>query len=149
MDLAASELTQRAIDEITIRNIIAKSAVLQDSGFMQEYTELFVEDGIWELRGPPRVPALFPAKMQGRDTMLSVLNKLAASNFIGPTSHRYHVKILTAIDVEGDTASSTTYGTSCVTKDGKSEMGAMLIYRDTFLRRADGWKIVTRYVDPT
>jgi hypothetical protein len=140
---------QRLSDEIAIRDVIYKSAMLQDSGRMAEYVNLFTEDGTWELKGEAPSPGLFPTQMRGRGMMLDVLQKLAAQKYIGPDSHRYHLKAQTVVTLAGDTASASTYGMVYVSSDSKPQLAGFRIYNDKLVRTADGWKIAERVLEPT
>jgi uncharacterized protein (TIGR02246 family) len=53
-EMTSDDMIARVLDELEIRNLIARVAQLADYGDVEEYASLFTEDGSWEFPGGPR-----------------------------------------------------------------------------------------------
>ena len=144
--MAAEDLTRRVADELEIRNVLAMLAVLSDSGDLDEYASLFTEDAHWEMKIDADMADPSPT-VDGRANILAAAKQRRASKTVGPESHNYHCISSTAVKLDRDTASTTTYLIYLKNARGAPEIAMFRIYRDQFVRKRDGWKVLVRYVD--
>ena len=83
----------RMAAELEIRNLVARVAQLADYGDLDEYVNLYTEDGRWEYPGAPR---------RGRADILAGARERRADNVTGPGSASRHVITTVAVRVVDD-----------------------------------------------
>ena len=138
---------QRTLDELEIRNAIARLALATDQGDLDEYASLFSEDALLEMRsesGKARVVS----PTRGRSAILAGGQKRRADGIAGPGSHVAHAIQSSAVMLSGDTAQASTYVMIYKNTQAAPELMAMKIYHDEFIRTAEGWKVASRFIDP-
>jgi hypothetical protein len=138
---------QRTIDELEIRNVIARLAMATDLGDLDEYASLFTGDGHLEMRAEPGKPQVVPPT-KGRDAILAGGKKRRAEGMTGPGSHVAHTIQTCAVTVSGDAATAKTYVVIYKNTHTKPEPLSLRLYNDAFVRTSDGWKLASRYIDP-
>ena len=74
---------RRAMDEVEIRNTIARIALSTDLGDLEEYAACFAEDAHFEMRVEPGQPTVVPPT-KGRAAILASSKKRRASGTSGP-----------------------------------------------------------------
>jgi 3-phenylpropionate/cinnamic acid dioxygenase small subunit len=126
-------------DELAIRNLIARLALLADAGDLDEYVSLFTEDASWEMPGAPR---------RGHADILAGASERRAGGTAGPGSGTRHVITNVAVHLDGgDTATSDCYflffGDTASSNPTVRIMGH---YHDTFRREAAGWRLARREI---
>jgi hypothetical protein len=144
--MTAEDLTRRVADELEIRNVIATLAVLSDGGDLDEYASLFTEDAHWEMKTEGDTANPFPT-VDGRANILSAAKQRRANTSVGPGSHNYHCIFSTAVKLNGNAASTTTYLAYVKNARAAPQIAMFRIYRDQFVRTPGGWKVSLRYVD--
>ena len=134
------EPIQRLIAESEIRNLVARLAHLADDANLDEYLDLYTEDGSWAHDDDP--PAV------GRDAMRAGAEQRIATGIQGPGTGRRHLNTTLSVTVEGpDAATAESYFLYLATKD--VEQPTVLKtgrYLDRFRRTPKGWKLVSRRV---
>ena len=141
------DLLQRVADELEIRNLIYRLAMLADDGDLDEYVSLFTADGLWERRlpgagSPPTAP------IRGRDNLLAAARQRRADGVQGPGTHMYHCIVGTAVKLQGDAATARSYLTYLKNANDKPEVALLAIYSDEFVRTSEGWRLAARHIDP-
>jgi len=136
--MTSDDMMARVLDELEIRNLIARIAQLADHGDVEEYARLFTEDGSWEFPGAPR---------QGRPDILAGARERRSQLVTGPGSATRHIIATVAVRVE-DAATATAdsyfqFWRDTATSPTLFNMGH---YHD-LLRREDGaWRIARREI---
>jgi hypothetical protein len=138
---------QRTIDELEIRNVIARLALATDLGDLDEYASLFTSDAHLEMRAEPGKPQVVPPT-KGRDAILAGGQKRRADGMTGPGSHVAHTIQTSAVTVSGDSATARTYVVIYKNTHTKPEPLSLRVYNDEFVHTSDGWKLASRYIDP-
>jgi 3-phenylpropionate/cinnamic acid dioxygenase small subunit len=143
----ADELLRRVADELEIRNVLCRLAMLADDGDLNEYVSLFTEDAVWEMRGKPVGAADIPP-IRGRANLLAGAKQRRASGVQGPGTHKYHTLLTTTVALKGDKADAKSYFAYYRNVDSKPEIAVFAIYNDELMRTRDGWKVAARHIDP-
>jgi 3-phenylpropionate/cinnamic acid dioxygenase small subunit len=130
--------TQRIVDELEIRNLIARLAHLADIGDLDEYVSLFTEDASWEMPGSPR---------RGQADIMAGARERRAVGTTGPGSNTRHVISTLAVCVNGaDEASSDSYWLFYGDTTTTPTVSLMGRYHDTLQRTPAGWKLARREI---
>jgi hypothetical protein len=146
--MAGDELVRKVADELEIRNIIAKLAILVDrSDDLTEYASYFAEDVHWEVRPEPGKPSQFPI-VRGRANVIPGAMERRHAGLSGPGTHAYHNIVTSSVDVLGDRASATSYLIFLKKADTKPVVDLFKIYKDQFVRTSQGWKLSVRHIEP-
>jgi uncharacterized protein (TIGR02246 family) len=128
-DMTIDDRIARVLDQLEIRNLIARVAQLADHGDAEEYASLFTEDASWELPGGPR---------HGRADILAGARERRSQRVTGPGSATRHVIATLAVRVEDATSATADsyfqFWRDTATSPTLFNMGH---YRD-ILRREDG-----------
>jgi len=143
----ADDLLRRTADELEIRNVISRLAMLADDGDLNEYASLFTEDGLWEARTTSGSAAPIPP-IFGRANVLAAATKRRASGTQGPGTHMYHSILTTTVQLNGDAATAKSYFVYFKNADKAPEIALFAIYNDEFRRTAEGWKLSARRINP-
>jgi ketosteroid isomerase-like protein len=126
----------RSDDEVEIRSLIGKLARGADLGTVDEYVALVTDDAVMTVGGN--------VMRSGIASWREGTAAVREAGTVGPGSNTMHFIGSTAVDVEGDTA--TSYSTFVMFKD--TTTGPMPAsagrYNDTFVRTADGWRLSRR-----
>jgi SnoaL-like domain len=145
--MTSEQEIRRALDEVEIRNVIARIAMATDRGNLEEYASLFSEDAHLEMRVEAGKPQVVPPT-KGRVAILAGSTKRRADGISGPGSNSAHALQTSAIIVSGDSAKALTYVVLYKNTQATPEPLAIKLYNDTFVRTAQGWKVASRYIDP-
>lgn len=124
-------------DELAIRNVVARLAILADEGDLEEYVGLFADDALWEMPGN---------SIQGRDNLLAGAIERRSAGTVGPGSNTRHVITTQAVAVSGDEALSDAYWQFWVNTATEPSIALFGTYRDRLVRTADGWKLAHRTI---
>lgn len=128
-----------ALDYAEIQQLYSRYAIGVDSGNADMFAGVFTSDGIFELPGGKVI--------QGRKQLAEVAARPADNK--GPTNVS-HVSVNIAIDPSPDGATGTAYFLRVnLGQSGKpSTLTGGGIYRDTFVKTSEGWRIRKRIVQP-
>lgn len=133
-----ADAVQRVLDELEIRNLLARSAQASDDGELDDYIACMHEDAVWGGAG-------FPER-RGHAAILEGAVGRRADGMAGPGSHTRHLISTSRIDVQGDTATARSiflfYGNTHETP----ELRLMGVWEDEFLRTDEGWKLSRRTI---
>ena len=124
-------------DELAIRNVVARLAILADGGDLEEYVGLFADDAMWEMPG---------AAIQGRENLLAGAIERRSAGTVGPGSNTRHVITTQAVAVDGDEALSDAYWQFWVNTATEPSIALFGTYRDRFVRTDGGWKLAHRTI---
>jgi 3-phenylpropionate/cinnamic acid dioxygenase small subunit len=135
------------VDELEIRNVLARLAQLADKGETDAYVALLTDDVVWAM---PENQALgLPAsERHGRDEIARGQRERMAAGHQGPGSNTMHVITTVSVDAsnEGDTAvaeSCFQFWVDTATAPVVRNLGR---YRDELRRTADGWQLARRSI---
>jgi hypothetical protein len=135
------------LDELEIRNLVARLAHLADYGEdLNEYIALFTEDAFWGFRAQPGQPALFPPRIGHADILAGAQERRRAGT-TGPGTHTRHVLTTTWVNVDGDTATSGSYLSFYKNTNAVPEAVNMTVYFDRFVHTAAGWRLAKREIE--
>lgn len=140
------DLLRRTADELEIRNVIFRLAMLGDAGDLNEYASLFTEDGVWEVRFTPAPGQKFEP-LRGRASILAAAKQRRANGTQGPGTHMYHLILTTSVSLAGDSANARSYLAFLNAAQAKPEIALFTIYSDEFRRTAEGWRLAARYIN--
>jgi 3-phenylpropionate/cinnamic acid dioxygenase small subunit len=135
--------TGRIADDIAIRNVVARLALLADMAGQDElddYGALFTEDASWEMAGNQH---------SGRMDIMEAARGRRRSGSQGPGTNSRHLITTQAIRFEDrDVAISDAY--FVVVADTATAPTIRLVghYHDLFRREAGTWKVARRQVTP-
>jgi len=124
-------------DELEIRNVVARLAMLADGGDLEEYAALFADDARWEVPG---------AAIEGRENLLAGAIERRSAGTVGPGSDTRHVIATQAVVVDGDEATSDAYWQFWVNTATEPSIALFGTYRDLLVRTDRGWKLAHRHI---
>jgi hypothetical protein len=140
---------QRLIDELQIRNLVARLSHLADSGTdeeMEEYLSIYTPDGVWA----PIVPGATNRALErrGRDDILAGVNERRAAKLQGPGSHSKHFITTVLVTFESDdvTLSRSNFLVFNETNVRPPVLFSAGEYRDRFVRGPEGWNLARREI---
>ena len=124
-------------DELAVRNVVARLAILADEGDLGEYVGLFADEALWEMPGN---------SIQGRANLLAGAIERRSGGTVGPGSNTRHVITTQSVAVDGDEATSDAYWQFWVNTATEPSIALFGTYRDRLVRTADGWKLAHRII---
>jgi 3-phenylpropionate/cinnamic acid dioxygenase small subunit len=148
--MSGVDTLQRALDELEIRNLIARIPVLTDTTLSrEEYIECFAEDAIWECsyhkdEGAPG--AHLSSKIVGRAEILADRARIRENLIQGPETNSFHLNSNLIVSIKGDdTAIAESYWIFIrCDNDDVWKVSTAGYYYDILRKYADGWKIFHR-----
>ncbi|MBX6388632.1 MAG: nuclear transport factor 2 family protein [Frankia sp.] len=126
------------VDDIAIRNLLARVARMSDTGTVDEYVELFTDDAVLAVTGAPT--------RQGSAQMRAGTLALREAGATGPGSGTMHVLGTSEIAVDGDKAAAHTPFTFYRTVDGAAVLAGAGRYYDELVRTTSGWRLHHRRI---
>lgn len=124
-------------DELAIRNVVARLAMLADGGDLEEYVDLFTDDARWDMPG---------GELQGRENLLAGAIERRAAGTVGPGSNTRHVIATQSVEVDGDEAVSDAYWQFWVNTASEPSVALFGTYRDRLVRTDGEWKLAHRTI---
>jgi hypothetical protein len=122
--------------ECEIRNLVARLAHLADDGNLEEYLQLFTEDGSWSHAGE--------TPLVGRAAIREGAERRISESVQGPGSGTRHLNTTLYVEVEGATdARAVSYYLYLGTHGGVAPLKTGR-YLDQFRRTEAGWKLASR-----
>src|SRR5579871_1022950 len=143
--MSSDQASRRLLDEVEIRNTIARIELATDLGDLDDYAACFAEDAHFEMRVEPGQPTVVPPT-KGRAAILASSKKRRASGTSGPGSHVAHAIQTSTITVSGDKATGKTYVVIFKNTQAAPEPMAFKVYNDEFVRTPEVWKLAVRYI---
>lgn len=127
------------VDELDIRNAIARVAQLADMGTdVDEYVNLFTEDAEWLMPNAPR---------RGHDDIRAGWHERRKTGQTGPTSNsRHHITTIRVHADGSDLVQSDSYFVYYVNTNTTPTVQLMGHYHDTWQRSPQGWKLAKRAI---
>lgn len=132
------ERSRRTADEVEIAKLLAKLGQMADDGDLNEYAQLFTEDGSWT--GPAG------DTRTGRADIIAGAQQRRDDGIQGPGTNSFHLISNVNIDVDGDTATGKTYYHYYRNADATPQLTVMGVYRDKFRRTPEGWRMAKRVI---
>ena len=130
--------TQRIVDDIAIRNDLARIAHLADHGDdLDDYLSCFTTDAAWNFPGGGR---------HGHADIRAGSEERRADGSAGPGSNSRHFVSTIDIRLTGDTATSDSYFMYVSQTDVAPRIANTGHYRDAWTRTDSGWRIKERVV---
>ena len=128
-----ADAMQRLVDQLEIRELVARYNYAIDEGRPEEWVSTFVADGTFESTalGAHTGPEALHAFVTGY--IAAVTGRHCTSDFV--------------IDVDGDEARSRCY-LIAINNAGAPIVSATAVYDDVLRRTPDGWRFVHRKVTP-
>jgi ketosteroid isomerase-like protein len=126
-------------DREQIVDLLARLAHATDQGTLEDYGACFTDDAVLMLPGGDPV--------RGLAAILASSKTRRAEGKSGPTSRTRHVITTTAVVLDGDAATSTTY-IVFYGMEGGPTVRALMIYNDSFRRTVQGWRLSQRRATP-
>ena len=128
-----ADALQRTLDQLEIRELVARYNYAIDEGRPEEWVATFVSDGTFESTalGKHTGPEALLAFAQGYSA--AVTGRHCTSDFV--------------IDVDGDEARSRCY-LIAINNAGTPAVSVTAVYDDVLRRTPDGWRFVHRKVTP-
>jgi 3-phenylpropionate/cinnamic acid dioxygenase small subunit len=120
-----------AVDELAIRNLIARLAHATDDGELHDYAAMIDTGARWVM--PRSDPVL------GREAILTAARSRRAAGLVGPGSQTRHFVSTTAVRVEGDNARAVSNWQFLGHSDGQPVLLLAGVYRDAFRRSGAEW----------
>ena len=124
-------------DELAVRNVVARLAILSDGGDLEEYVDLFTDDARWEMPG---------GELQGRENLLAGAIERRSEGTVGPGSNTRHAITTQSVVMDGDEAVSDSYWQFWVNTATEPSVALFGTYRDRLVRTEDGWKLAHRVI---
>ncbi len=124
-------------DELAVRNLVARLAMLADEGDLGDYVELFAEDARWDMPG---------GELEGRESLLAGAIERRAAGTVGPGSNTRHVITTQSVAVDGDEAVSDAYWQFWVNTATEPSIALFGTYHDQLVRTEGGWKLAHRVI---
>lgn len=124
-------------DELAIRNVVARVAMLADEGDLEEYVDLFTDNARWDMPG---------GELQGRENLLAGAIERRAAGNVGPGSNTRHVITTQSVVVDGDEAASDAYWQFWVNTAAEPSIALFGTYRDRLVRTDGEWKLAHRTI---
>ncbi|MGW0176804.1 nuclear transport factor 2 family protein [Rhodococcus sp. NPDC003322] len=140
------EKLQRAVDELEIRNLIARVYLMADEEpDLEVYGANFTEDAIWERVDGGGRGSHLDTRLVGRDLILADRQRMRDSGRFGPGRTGRHLITTLAVTVsDDDTAQADSKFLIVDGAKPRPVIDAVGHYRDTLCRTEDGWKLSHR-----
>lgn len=133
-----TDTAQRVLDELEIRNLLARIAQASDDRELDEYMACMHADAVWGGTG-------FPER-RGHAAILEGAVQRRADGIAGPGSHTRHLISTSRVEVQHDAATARSiflfYGNTHETP----QLSMMGVWEDEFLRTDEGWKLSRRTI---
>ncbi len=133
---------QQLADDLEIRNVVATLAHLADMAPAEDldaYLALFTEDARWEMPG---------SIIEGIENIHQGALGRRAQGIQGPGTDTRHVITTQAVTVDGDTAEGQAYFMMVSDTQATPQIRMIGVYRDTYRRTPEGWKLARRVITP-
>jgi len=139
---------RRVIDELEIRNILARLAHIADTASINEldqYLALWTEDGTWAVLSGTSLPT---QEQRGHAALRAAAKARREAGVQGPGTNSRHIVSTNVVEFESaDRARARSY--FHVFRDTRGERpvsDSVGEYTDTFVRTPEGWKLHRREV---
>ncbi len=133
-----SDSMQTVLDELEIRNLLARCTQLSDDGSLGDYIDCMHEDAVWGGTG-------FPERC-GHQEILEGAEQRRADGIAGPGSHTRHLISTSHVDVRGEKANARSIFSFYGNTHQVPELRMMGVWEDEFMRTDRGWKLTRRTI---
>ena len=137
-------MNDRTVDELEVRNVLARLAQLADAGDTDAYVALLTDDVVWAMPANPTI-GLEASERHGRDEIATGQRDRMAAGHQGPGSNTMHMVNTISVAFDGEDVaiarSHFMYLGDTATAPVIRNAGR---YVDTLRRTPDGWKLARR-----
>lgn len=137
---------QQVVDELAIRNLLARTAQFADWGTVEDCEACYTADATWSMPASPGV-GLAASQLIGRDAIIAGVRERRAAGIQGPGARRRH--LITTMHVAFDTADQATVNSVFLFLDESQSPRTMPNsgrYVDTVRRDGGEWKLAARQI---
>jgi len=131
-------ITNIALEQSEIRNLLARMAHSADSGTLEDYKHFYATDAVWEIVGKQ--------KLKGHGEIVEAARKRWAEKFTGPDSHTRHLISTMDVIVKGETASSRSIVQFYTHTNETPILMAIATYEDVFEKLDGRWQVKRRRI---
>jgi hypothetical protein len=141
----------RLVDELEIRNLVARLSFLADTGTdeeMNDYISIYTPDGVWAPIIPGAGENSRTLERRGRDEVLAGVMERRAAKLQGPGSHSKHFVTTMLVAFESDEV-ALSRSNFLVFNEMNARPPVVYSggeYRDRFVRRPEGWRLERREI---
>jgi 3-phenylpropionate/cinnamic acid dioxygenase small subunit len=132
-------------DDADIRSLLARLAQLADSGDLDEYLSLLIDDAAWVIPAIPQT-GVAASERRGREEIAAGVRERRAMGVQGPGSDTMHLVTTIAVDVEGAEARASSTWVFLADTSSTPRIQAVGRYRDTLQRTPQGWRLARREI---
>ena len=127
-------------DELAIRNLIHRAALLNDGGLLDDYLDCWTDDMVWERAG---------AERQDRSAFRAAVSSRRKDGRSGPGSGSCHLVMNLVVAVDTPTAATADFYMVFLSGSGAG-LSVQSAYRNRDLLRKTpgGWRIAHRSIGP-
>lgn len=127
-----------ADDELDIRALLGRTALVGDEGRAEDYAEVYATDAVWSFGGSTQT---------GIDEIIAGARARRERGTSGPGSNTRHVVAPMQVDVQGDTATAVSYFLFLGDTASVPTLRSFGTYRDVLVRDHEAWRISRRTGD--
>jgi 3-phenylpropionate/cinnamic acid dioxygenase small subunit len=139
-------MTPSTVADAEIRNVLARIAQLADTGDLDEYLTLFVDDAVWSMPDNPAI-GMLANERRGHAEIRAGAEERRASGLQGPGTQTRHVLTTTAVSVErDDRATARSYFLFFESTTTQPLVRTMGQYDDVMVRGERGWQLAHRTI---
>ncbi len=128
---------QRAVDELEVRNVLARFSQATDGGTVEEYGALLTRNATFDLG------SRYDAPFVGRDAVVAGHVQRRAEGVAGPTAGVRHMLSTSVVEIDGDRAIARSHWQLFRTS-GDFTLVGMGVYTDELVRTPEGWRLARR-----
>jgi 3-phenylpropionate/cinnamic acid dioxygenase small subunit len=152
MDQVAEEIDatalRRVIDELEIRNILARLAHMADTASIDEldqYLALWTEDGTWAVLSGT---SLAPQEQRGHAELRAAAKQRREAGVQGPGTNSRHIVSTNVVEFDSQARARARSYFHVFRETGSEQPVPTTIgeYNDTFIRTPGGWKLQRREI---
>jgi ketosteroid isomerase-like protein len=125
-------------DELAIRSLVGRMALLSDEGAAEDYALVYSSDAVWTMAGRTQT---------GIGEIVAAARGRREQGTGGPGSHNRHLVVPLQVDVTGDTALAVSYFLFLADTAAAPTVRSFGVYRDSFARVDGEWRIRRRTID--
>lgn len=127
-----------AVEELAIRNLIARIAQCADEGPVEEFNILYAEDAVWEIHNRER--------LCGRQTIIEAALQRWKRQVTGPDSNTRHIISTIAVSMLGDDRAKAKSAFQFYANVNETPiLVAVGSYQDQFVKRGT-WQLAHRLI---
>ena len=131
-------IARQVADEVEIGKLLVRLAQTADDSDLNDYVELFTEDGAWT--GPSGETRV------GHTDIMAGAQERRDAGVQGPGTNTFHLVSNVNIQVNGDSATGKSYFHYYRDVHDVPQIRSMGVYRDEFRRTPQRWRMAKRVI---